>query len=102
MRGQPITEPLFIFCRRHACGAKVRVPNRWHQRTRRYCSKRCATIALEPIMRLVRQKGGYASGKLRQRALLARVQGMTPVEAFRVGYLRGLQSKHRQLRRRAA
>lgn len=100
MRGQPITEPLYITCRRHGCGGKARVPNRWHQRNRRYCSKRCATLANEPIMRLVRQKGGFAAGKVRRQAVIARVQGLTPLEAFRLGYMRGLHSKHRQLKAR--
>jgi hypothetical protein len=51
-------------------------------------------------MRLVRQKGGYASGKLRRLAVIARVQGLTPLDAFRLGYMRGLHSKHRQLKAR--
>lgn len=100
MPGPRIAEPLYITCLRHGCGVRVRVINRYQQRMRKYCSKRCSTVAHEPIMRLVRRKGGLARAAMMRKAVIARVANLTPLEAFRLGYLKGLQSKHRQLKAR--
>lgn len=45
-------------------------------------------------------KGGRTRALRARLALLARLDGVTPVDAFKLGYHRGLQAKWRQLRRR--
>ena len=97
-----ITGPLYITCEREACGAVIRVKNRALQQVQRFCSRRCATLmcAVNNLYREAQSRGGKTRAHRARLALIQRVQGLSPVEAFRVGYLRGLGSKHRQLARR--
>lgn len=101
MRGVKRTVPLFITCQREGCEniREVRCPR--YQREQKYCSRRCAALVSKNILHAEPGKGGREAGRRRQRALLERVKNLTPVEAFRVGYVRGLQSKRRQMQRKA-
>lgn len=91
------TVPLFIVCQR--CGAIKPVPLPSVQRTQRYCSRRCAASVTQNIRKAGRI-GIERSVAKRRRHVLTRVAGLTPVQAFRLGYVRGLQSKLRQIRQR--
>lgn len=93
------TTPLFIQCQRPGCeGIKqVRCPS--DQRKYRYCSQRCIALMTQNIKRAGR-KGVERSASARRRRVLERVKGLSPLEAFRLGYDRGLQSKLTQIRRR--
>lgn len=99
-----ITVPLFITCEREACGKVIQVRDRCLQRVQRFCGLTCAAIARNsrPHTFLASQKGGKERGRRARLKIMERVKGMTPVEAFRLGYVRGLQSKHRQLANRRA
>jgi hypothetical protein len=46
------------------------------------------------------ERASTSPARRRQQRLLARVAGLTPLEAFRTGYTVGLQSKLRQIRKR--
>jgi len=51
------------------------------------------------IPREAMSRGGKNRAAMLRRQVLARLVGLTPIEAFRLGYVRGLQSKHRQITR---
>lgn len=95
------TGDLFIVCQRANCDGpgfrRVRRP--WQQRVGGYCSRRCATLDHQPWLKSDRSAAGTRSGQIRQAHVLTTVQHLTPLDAFRLGYQRGLQSKHRQIRR---
>lgn len=100
-----ITVPLFVVCARVSCGKVRQVRTRCQQQRQRFCSPRCAYLGR-------RRAGGFTKaqmalgGKIRasraRAALIARVAGMTPVDAFRAGYVKGLQAKWRRARQRVA
>lgn len=92
--------PLHILCARPGCEGALRVRTPSEQRRHRFCSRRCAALVTQNIRRAQPGKGGRTSGRRRQQASLARVAGLTPLQAFRLGYVRGLQSKLRQIRTR--
>lgn len=101
MRGVKRTIPLYMTCQRPECEAIKQVRTPFEQRTRKYCSQRCNGLANANIRRAGR-KGVDESARRRKRRLLERVQGMTPMDAFRAGYKAGLRSKIHQIRRRYA
>ena len=47
-------------------------------------------------------RGGKMRASRARARLMLTIQHLTPLEAFRVGYVRGLQSKWRQTRRQRA
>ncbi|SRR5581483_9622430 len=83
-----------LTCARPECRRQKLVKDR----TQRYCSKRCA-ILMNPQMRnkSANSRGGRMRAHRARMALLVRIQGKTPLEAFRMGYVRGLQASHRQI-----
>ncbi len=89
--------PRFVVCVR--CGTRKELRRPSDQRT--YCSHRCAGLVLQNI-RQAQAAGVAISARNRKRRLLERVEGLTPLAAFRLGYLTGLQSKHRQIRKHRA
>jgi hypothetical protein len=95
-----ITVPLFITCER--CEAIKQVKNRTVQRLQRFCSKHCATKACcsHPFNKEAQSRGGKMRASRMRTALMVKVGHLGPVEAFRLGYARGLQSKWRQTRNR--
>lgn len=102
-----VQHPLFILCQREGCENVKQVRTRYEQRTFRYCSKACAASATadsrREACRAACRRVGLARGHQMKQQLLARVAHLTPLEAFRIGYLRGLGAKRRQvLKRRAA
>lgn len=99
MRGVKSRVPLFIQCKRPGCEGVKQVRRVCDQRKVKYCSQRCIAIVTQNIRRAGR-KGIEASVRQRQRKVLLRVKGLSPIAAFRLGYVRGLQSKLRQIRRR--
>lgn len=88
---QPRRVPLFITCKRSGCGELRQVETVEQQVKGGYCSHRCAALD--------HRLGVERARKLRA-AMLERLDGLTPLEAFRLGYVRGLQSKIRQIRKR--
>lgn len=102
MGGKRIPVELFITCARDGCGQVKRVRNRALQKIQRFCSRQCATSSRVGTVfcREAQSRGGKMRAHRARLALIARVAHLTPVEAFRLGYVRGLESKHRQLRRR--
>lgn len=91
--------PLFITCERPSCGRLKQVRWACEQRTKRFCSQACANKVTKNTTRGQLWKTGVpASVVARKRKLLARVAGLTPLEAFKVGYKLGLYSKLRQVR----
>jgi len=100
MGGRRIETPLYVFCQRPGCEGYARVTNRSKQRTRKFCSRRCAALA-QPQSTLsteARSRGGKTRAQRARRRLMQRIAGMSAIEAFRVGYVRGLQSKWRKTR----
>src|SRR4051812_18507547 len=102
MGGKRIPVELFITCERESCGQIKRVKDRAKQQTQRFCSRRCATLACNgnQFHREAQSRGGKMRAHRARVALLERVKSLTPVEAFRIGYVRGLESKWRQTKRR--
>lgn len=90
----------FITCERQACGAVKQVRNPYEQRTMRFCSRKCAGMVLKNITKIpgANSRGGLENVRRRRLAILARLEGMTVLEAFRLGYNKGLFSKIRQRR----
>ncbi len=100
MRGRKITVPLFITCQRPGCEKVHQVNSRWRQQKQKYCSLKCAAIVKQqsPEGRAASGRGARTRTAQERARLIASVQHLTPIEAFRLGYLRGLHSKHRQIR----
>lgn len=96
--------PYFIICANPTCEQVKQVRRPSDQQRHRFCSRKCSAIVVCNITKVAgaARLGGLAKAKQAQRAVVARVQGLTPLAAFRLGYDRGLQSKHRQLRKRSA
>lgn len=97
--------PFFGVCARVECGALFEVRKRSILRVRKHCSHRCASLAAaarrgRAAFQAAGRKGGAVWGRRAQRRALARVKGLSPLEAFRRGYDIGLQSKLRQIRKR--
>lgn len=93
--------PLLVTCRYQPCGRVFDVAKPSLQRTRKYCSTRCAARVNKNILAAgAGRRGGLASAKVRQRKVLAGLDGLSSLECFRVGYKCGLYSKLRQVRRR--
>lgn len=94
--------PLFIVCAQ--CGRQREVPDRRKQRDQRYCSKSCAKVAWlrTPAGKEQAARGGRMQGRLQRFRLIRLVVNLTPLQAFRLGYVRGLQSKWRKTRQRRA
>jgi hypothetical protein len=97
-----ITVPLFVTCER--CGGLKQVPTRSRQARQRFCSFHCArkATAVMNIPREAQSRGGKMRASRCRARLMAAVARLTPMEAFRLGYTRGMQSKNRQLAKRRA
>jgi hypothetical protein len=99
MRGRRRTAPLVAICQRRVCAKPFTARSPFELAKRKYCSRRCSSLMTQNI-RAAGRLGGRVSAQRRQQRLLARVAGLTPLEAFRTGYTVGLQSKLRQIRKR--
>lgn len=89
--------PRYVLCQRPGCGgyAVVRKPS--EQGKRKYCSRRCANIVNYNITPEECGQGGTRRAARSRARLVTLLTGLTVLEAFRLGYTRGLQSKTRQL-----
>lgn len=97
-----ITVPLYVTCEH--CGQLKEVANRQLQRVQRFCSRRCGTTARvnTNLSREYQSRGGKVRASRARARLMLTISTLTPLEAFRLGYSRGLGSKHRQIRKRLA
>lgn len=100
------SRPLFIVCAYEPCGKVKEVKRRRDQRKQKYCTHACAARATAEIRRPAVQaacrKVGLARASQQRQRLLARLDGLSKLECFRLGYKTGLESKTRQIRRRFA
>ncbi len=80
-------------CKRSGCG------NFTPSTIFRFCGPYCADIYKAQKAAWGR-KGGLKAGLTRRARMEARVGNLTPQEAYRLGYKRGLQSKHYDMQRR--
>lgn len=94
--------PLFITCQYAPCSAVVEVKNPYQQKRQRFCSHRCNALAMQPLKREQASKGGLERARRRRLAIRLKAETMTPLAAFQYGYLLGLNSKHRQIRKHRA
>jgi hypothetical protein len=106
MGGPRITGPLYASCRRPGCENFRQVRTRYEQRIPRYCSRACAASATadsrrEACREACRKVGLARASQLRQQ-VLRRLESLTKLECFRLGFKRGLASKYRQLARKRA
>jgi hypothetical protein len=94
--------PYFIVCANPACGKVKQVRRPSEQKRHRFCSRKCAAIVICNITKVpgAPRLGGLARGRMLRLALMKQLDGLSPIAAFRLGYDHGLQSKHRQIRRR--
>lgn len=97
MRRSPGAPPLFIVCKRPGCEAIREVNRPWKQRKGGYCSSRCAALDIRNIRHADAARGGRTTALRRRQQLKARLDGMRPVDIFRLGYARGLNAKWRAL-----
>lgn len=97
-----MTNPLYILCQRPGCEQYVAVTKVSRQQTRKYCSQRCANLVNRNGTRNLAacRRGGLERARRARLRVAEMLKGKTLLEAFRIGYDRGLHSKHRQLRRR--
>lgn len=93
------TVPLYVTCQRPGCEGIRQVSRPHLQRSGKYCSRRCAAIVAKNIAKTDKVAAARKSAQSRRAKILQRLTGMTPYEAFKLGYTRGLQSKWRSLRR---
>jgi hypothetical protein len=96
-----IADPLLVVCQHPECGCSFPVKSRWLQRIRKYCSLSCGAIMRNraPGAFEASSRGAKLRTAQERARLMAEVKDMEPIEAFRLGYLRGLYSKHRQVQR---
>jgi hypothetical protein len=92
--------PLYLVCKRPGCGQLRHVARPWQQRKGGYCSHRCASIGTGNVKHMNPSAGGRMTAHRKRLALVARVKDLSPLDAFRLGYQRGLSSKTRQLAKR--
>lgn len=99
MRGVKREFPLHIVCKRDGCEnlREVRCPA--YQARGGYCSQRCNALDHQNI-RKAGLTGVRNSVTARRQRLLARLDGLSNTECFRLGYKVGLYSKLRQVRRK--
>lgn len=90
---------LVITCQRLGCGQTRRVKTRYEQQRRKYCSRECAE-ACWSLSREAMSRGGKVSARRRRAWMLDAVKDLTPLAAFKAGYVRGLASKTRQAKAR--
>lgn len=98
-RRRPGSPPLFIVCRH--CGIVKTVRKPCEQRQQRFCSRKCANTVHCNISHASRGLGGRVRAHRARLRVLERIKGLSPLDAFRQGYTLGLNSKTRQLKRRA-
>lgn len=87
--------PLFVTCQRPGCGQirEVRFPSQ--QKRGKYCSNRCQMLH-RPCWHL-----GWPKGvAVRKQKVRDRIEGLTLVEAFNLGYRAGLVGKLVHIRKR--
>ena len=90
----------YITCQRPGCGQIREVNRPCEQRTRKFCSKRCANLVVCNVTRNGNHRLGVEkSVATRKRKVLARVEGLSPLQAFKLGYKCGIESKCRQIRK---
>lgn len=91
----------FVLCQRPGCGAVRPVQRKRDLGLGKYCSRKCAALVNQNVTfdRAANARGGRARAAQLRAKLLADLAGKSPLEAFRLGYARGLSSKHRQLTR---
>jgi hypothetical protein len=94
--GGPI--PLFVQCKRAGCGQIREVQTREQQATGWYCSTKCERM-VRAKFQAFGQVGGTVSGAKRTAALLARVRGLSPIEAYHLGYQKALDRTWRKAQR---
>ena len=94
------TIPRFIVCQNPRCGQVKQVCRPYEQKIRKYCTRRCSNVVHGNITRAAASRGGLERARRARLALVARIAGLTPLEAFRLGYTKGLMSKTRQLHKR--
>jgi hypothetical protein len=104
-RGEPIpSSGLWIECTRPGCRQLRQVRNRHEQKTRRFCSKRCAAIVRCNVQRGSHvesgRRGGLASGVRRRAALLQKLATLSPLAAYKLGRSEGWHAGVRSVRRR--
>lgn len=66
----------------------------------KHCSVACANVGKMPPSKADADRGRALAGAAKRRATLAALDGLTPLEAFRRGYMNGLRSKLTQVRRK--
>lgn len=94
-----MTLPRFITCAH--CGAvkQVRKPS---EQTQRFCSRKCSAMVTMNIRHAASSKGGLMRAHRVRMQILQRIDGLTPLQAFRQGYRLGLEKRRRIYKRRAA
>lgn len=92
--------PRFITCRRPGCDGIRQVLRPNQQRRGGYCSKRCASIDHANWKHCNHSAAGKKSAQVRRRHTLELVANLTPLDAFKVGYARGLYAKWKALRKK--
>lgn len=88
--------PLFIVCANPACEKVREVRKRGDQKKQRHCSRRCALLMRPTLTRDGMRRGGLERARRSRLARLARLPA-SPLDAFRLGYIRGWQSAKRQI-----
>lgn len=90
---------LFIVCKREGCEQLREVNRPYKQRRGGYCSSRCASLATQNIRKADASRGGRVTALRKRQLLKTRLDGMQPLDIFRLGYARGLNAKWRALRK---
>lgn len=91
--------PRFIVCANPGCQHIKQVRRPHEQAFRKYCSRKCSNIVNHNITRAAAGAGGRERGRRIRLAIRETLRSLTKIECFRLGYDKGLQSKHRQIRR---
>lgn len=98
--------PLFISCQRHGCENIRSVRHAYEQRIRRFCSRSCASKVTRNLHRLSPQAfgamGGKVSAERRRAAMFVKIQGLTPMQAYRKGRQEGWHAGERAMLKRLA
>lgn len=92
--------PYFILCAARDCERIAHVRSPYEQRTRRFCSRACASRTTRHLTHADQLKGAEASKVRRRAKALAKLAGLSPVEVFWKGYSQGWHQGARSARRR--
>lgn len=88
----------YAMCQREGCENVFQLRRPSERGKRKFCSQRCNGMAYQRFSKEAMDRGRAKGIVTHKRKVLARIDGLTPLEAFKLGYQCGQRTKHTRLR----